>query len=279
MTGENQGDSADDRESAHEETQPPVAQEPVPAITVLAEGLRPMLDLATSATGSFGLPEPMVLADDVLSLSPEERFRESASRYANRFGVGGLTDPESLDALAADLPISDPLQTGVRTVVRNAGRWQGQLLAQLLAEPDDPGEYLALVVLLERLERTALAVQTRRETETSDEASADDLPYLLSTTLAILARLVRLVTDEDASIDDEVYLDAVLASYHLESASGSRPESDPMEKRAPERRKIVHLQGAMLAADTLDLPADQVAELTGVDPALLVAAVGHRDEV
>ncbi|WP_435318913.1 hypothetical protein [Haloarchaeobius sp. TZWSO28] len=252
-------------------------QEPTPAIAVLAEGLRSMLDLATSATGSLGLPEPAVLADDVCSLSPEERFRESASRYANRFGMGGLTDPDSLDALAADLPITDPVQTGVRTVVRNAGRWQGQLLAQLLAEPDDPGPYLALVVLLERLERTALAVQKRQE----GGAGADDaetLPHLLSVELAILARLVRLVTEEDATIDDRVYLDAALASYHLEAATGTAPEADPQEKSADDRRRIVHLQGAMLAVDTLDLPADQVAELTGVDPSLVLAAVGHRDD-
>ncbi|WP_267640137.1 hypothetical protein [Haloarchaeobius amylolyticus] len=254
------------------------AQEPVPAVTVLAEGLRPMLDLATSASGSVGLPEPAVLADDVLSLPPEERFRESASRYANRFGLAGLTDPDSLDALAADLPVADPVQTGVRTVVRNAGRWQGTLLAQLLADPDEPGPYLALVVLLERLERTALAVQTRRETG-GDEDGAEDFQYLLSTTLAILARLVRLGTDEAASVDEDVYLDAVLASYHLEAATGSPPASDPREKSAAERRRIVHLQGTLLAADTLDLPADEAARLTGVDPSLVVAAVGRRENV
>ncbi|MCT9097303.1 hypothetical protein [Haloarchaeobius sp. HME9146] len=290
MTDQPDAEDGSERPETQPDTEPDTdlaadlaTQDPTPAIAVLAEGLRPMLDLATSATGGLGLPEPAVLADDVCSLPPEERFRESASRYANRFGMGGLTDPDSLDALAADLPLTDPVQTGVRTVVRNAGRWQGQLLAQLLAEPDDPGPYLALVMLLERLERTALAVQTRQEGGAGAEGSAradDDetLPHLLSTELAILARLVRLVTDEDATVDDEVYLDAALASYHLEAATGTAPEADPREKSADERRRIVHLQGAMLAVDTLDLPADQVAELTGVDPSLVLAAVGRRDE-
>ncbi|WP_435333377.1 hypothetical protein [Haloarchaeobius sp. TZWWS8] len=242
---------------------------PTPPEAVLSAGLDPLLDLARKGTAAVGLPDPSTLANDVLAMPPSERFRESASRYAGRFGLGGLTDPASLDALGTDLPVDAPVQVGVKTVVRNAGTWQGRLLAQLLADPDDPGPYLALVVLLERLERAALAVQSTRET------GEGDLAHSLSIVLAVVARLVTL-TESDATVDDAVYRDALLASYHLEAAQGSPPATEPQSKSDDEVREIVRLQGALLAYSTFDRPADEVASLTGVPVAQLLAAIDRR---
>ncbi|WP_435358866.1 hypothetical protein [Haloarchaeobius sp. DFWS5] len=250
-------------------TEQPTA-EPTPPTTVLKAGLTPLLDLGRQGAAAVGVPEPTTLASDVRSLPPHERFRESAPTYANRFGMGGLTDPESLDGLAADLPVDAPVQVAVETIVRNAGKWQGQLLAQLLVDPDDPGQYLACVVLLERLERAAAAAKTARETETGDFA------HSLSTVLALVARLVAL-TEDDATVDDAVYRDALLASYHIEVAAGVTPANDPTEKSADEMHRIVHLQGALLAADTFDAPADEVAAVTGVPVAHLLTALDRRD--
>ncbi|WP_435346849.1 hypothetical protein [Haloarchaeobius sp. HRN-SO-5] len=247
-------------------------REPTPPEDVLAAGLSPMLSLARQGTGAVGLPEPGVLADDVLSRPREERFRETASEYADRFGVS-LSDPDALGTLGEDLPVDDPLETVVRTVVRNAGRWQGQLLAQLLAEPDDPEPYLGLAILLERLERAALDARQARET------GDGDLAHLLSTGLAVLARLVALVESESAVVDDEVYRDVVAASYHLEVATGSDPAFDPDARSDADCRRIVRLQAAMLAFDTFDRPADEVAALTGVQTEALLAAIGRRDEL
>lgn len=243
-------------------------QEATPAEAVLAAGLSPLLSLGSQAAGALGLPEPTVLADDVLSHPPAERFRSSASRYADRFDVP-LLDADGLVDAEGDLPVDDPLGTAVETVVRNAGRWQGQLLAQLVYEPEDPDPYLALAVLLERLERAAVGAQAAHETDADTE-------HLLSTSLAVLARLVSLV-ETDATVDDDTYRDAVLASYHVEVASGGEPRFDPAERTDAECRRIVRLQGALLAFDTFDRPADEVAALTGVGPEAILAAIGRRD--
>ncbi|MFD1646245.1 hypothetical protein [Haloarchaeobius litoreus] len=244
------------------------SQDATPAEDVLAAGLSPLLSLGSQAAGALGLPEPTVLADDVLSRPPEDRFRSSASRYADRFDVP-LLAADGLSDAGDDLPVDDPFVTAVETVVRNAGRWQGQLLAQLVYEPDDPDPYLALAVLLERLERAAVGAKAAHET-------GSDTEHLLSTGLAVLARLVSLV-ETDATVDDDTYRDAVLASYHVEVATGGEPRFDPAERTDPECRRIVRLQGALLAFDTFDRPADEVAALTGVGPEAILAAIGRRD--
>jgi hypothetical protein len=267
-------ESADDGENPDEElVENTVAEQldtedPTPAETVLAAGLSPLLSLGSQASGALGLPEPTVLATDVLSHPAEERFRSSARRYADRFDVP-LLDPEGLSDAGEELPVEDPLGTAAETVVRNAGRWQGQLLAQLVYEPDDPDPYLALAVLLERLERAAVGAKEAHET-------GADTEHLLSTSLAVLARLVSLV-ETDAHVDDDTYRDAVLASYHVEVATGGEPRFDPAERTDAECRRIVRLQGALLAFDTFDRPADEVAALTGVGPDAILAAIGRRD--
>jgi hypothetical protein len=243
-------------------------QDATPAEDVLAAGVSPLLSLGSQASGALGLPEPTVLADDVLSHPPDERFRTSARRYADRFDVP-LLDPDTLSDTDGGLPVEDPLGTAAETVVRNAGRWQGQLLAQLVYEPDDPDPYLALVVLLERLERAAVGAKTTHETDADTE-------HLLSASLAVLARLVSLA-ETDATVDDDTYRDAVLASYHVEVATGGEPRFDPAERTDAECRRIVRLQGALLAFDTFDRPADEVAALTGVSPEAILAAIGRRD--
>ncbi|WP_440989327.1 hypothetical protein [Haloarchaeobius baliensis] len=257
------GDAGENSVTARLET-----QDATPAEDVLAAGLSPLLSLGSQAAGALGLPEPTVLADDVLSHPPEERFRTSASRYADRFDVP-LLAPDGLSDAGEDLPVDDPLGTAVETVVRNAGRWQGQLLAQLVYEPDDPEPYLALAVLLERLERAAVGAKAAHETDA-------DTAHLLSTSLAVLARLVSLV-ESDGGVDDDTYRDAVLASYHVELATGGEPRFDPDGRTDAECHRIVRLQGALLAFDTFDRPADEVAALTGVGPEAILAAIGRRD--
>lgn len=252
-------------------TEPPAGDRGVTSPeAVLAAGLSPLLSLAQQASGAVGLPEPAVLADDVSSLPPEERFRSSASRYADRFDVP-LLDPAGLAAAGEDLPVDDPLGTAVETVVRNAGRWQGQLLAQLVEGPDDPDPYLALAVLLARLERTAIAAKEGHET------GEYDLDHLFSTGLAVLAGLVTLVEDESAVVDDGTVRDAVLASYHVEVATGGDPSFDPAERSDADCRRIVRLQGALLAFDTFDRSVAEVGELTGVGAEPLLAALERRD--
>lgn len=243
---------------------------PTPPTEVLAAGLSPLLSLGSQAAGALGLPEPTVLAEDALSRPAEERFRSSAAHYAERFDVP-LLDPDGLADAGEDLSVDDPLGTAVETVVRNAGRWQGQLLAQLVHEPEDPDPYLALAVLLERLERAAVAAAE------SHDADPNDTGHLLSTALAVLARLVSLV-EADAAVDDVTYRDAVLASYHVEVATGGEPRFDPDGRSDAECRRIVRLQGALLAFDTFDRPADEVGALTGVGPEALLAAIGRRDD-
>ncbi|WP_256297327.1 hypothetical protein [Haloarchaeobius salinus] len=277
MSGDPDDETAEDVESDDGSADEPVensvaaqleTQDPTPAEDVLAAGLSPLLSLGSQASGALGLPEPTVLADDVLSRPADERFRSSASRYADRFDVP-LLDSDGLSDAEDDLPVDDPLGTAAETVVRNAGRWQGQLLAQLVYEPDDPDPYLALAVLLERLERAAVGTKAAHETDADTE-------HLLSTGLAVLARLVSLL-ETDASVDDGTYRDAVLASYHVEVATGGEPRFDPTERTDAECRRIVRLQGALLAFDTFDRPADEVAALTGVGPEAILAAIGRRD--
>lgn len=266
--GRDAGDAREGRDAGDATGDAAVDREPTPPVAVLAAGLSPLLSLGSQASGALGLPEPTVLADDVLSLPPEERFPHSVRRYADRFDVP-LLDPAAL-AGDDDPPVEDPLGTAVETVVRNAGRWQGQLLAQLLHDPDDPDPYLALAVLLERLERAAVAAKE------GHEAGTHDVEHLLSTALAALARLVALV-DGETTVDDATYRDAVRASYHVEVATGGEPRFDPAERTDAACRRIVRLQGALLAFDTFDRPADEVGALTGVEPAAIRAAVGRRD--
>jgi len=245
--------------------------EAVPARQLVAEAFAPARDLLSRASAFVALPEPRVLASDVRSLPPHERFTESASRHAERVGVDSL-DPESIDAAAADLPVDEPVERATTFLVRRSGRLQGRLLGELASGPDDARPYLTLAVAAGHLQRVAADLQHAHET------GDDDLEHLASVALALLATLFDLAgdgmvdpADRDPAaagtrdpLDDDVYRDVALADHHRALARGGDAGTDPLDRDVDDLRHLVAVQGAVLAVAELDADPAAVADLADV---------------
>jgi len=245
--------------------------EAVPARQLVAEELAPARDLLSRASAFVALPEPRVLAEDVRSLPPHERFRSSARRHADRLGVDAL-DPESVRAAAADLPVEEPVERATTFLVRRSGRLQGRLLGELASRPEDARPYLALAVAAGHLQRAAADLQHAHET------GDGDLEHLASVALALLASLFVLAGDGVADPADrdpaaagsreplphDVYRDVALADHHRALAAGDDAGADALDRDADDLRHLVAVQGGALAVAELDADPAAVADLADV---------------
>lgn len=203
---------------AFEDDLPSDLDEPLPAPTeILGDAEHPFRATLQGATRALGLPEPAVLVDDLLATPADERFARSARRYAERFGDASVVDdPAALSGAVEGLPVSDPVEQGVRTVVRVTGQLEGELVATGVeaaervgpesghTPPAGPEAYLALAVAARRLRAVALDVGEVYEAEAATDG---DLQHLLSAGLALTARLLDLAPTsaavEDGSAPDD----------------------------------------------------------------------------
>jgi len=292
--------------------------EPLPAPTeLLSDAEHPFRATLQGATRALGLPEPAVIVEDLLATPADERFARSARRYADRFGDPSLVeDPMALAEATEALPVSDPVEQGVRTVVRVTGQLEGELVATGVeaghrrgpesghTPPADPEAYLALAVAARRLRDVALDVG---EVYDAGGALDGDLQHLLSTGLALTARLLALAppseateseesegsTDSDAEDGDEndpsrapespdewlpvLARDVVRAGYHRETANGTPPSTVPAAKTDDELRRIVRLRGALAAIDAFDVGPTEAADLIDEPPEAVQALLNGRE--
>lgn len=245
--------------------------EPLPPRQVVAEEFAPARDLLSRASAFVALPEPQVLASDVRSLPPHERFEGSARRHADRLGVETL-HPPAVRAAVADLPVEEPVERATTFLVRRSGRLQGRLLGELASDPGDARPYLVLAVAAGHLQRAAADLQHAQET------GDGDLAHLASVVLALLATLFDLggdgMTDPanrdpaaagtGEALPDDVYRDVALADHHRTLAAGDDPGSDPLDRDVEDLRNLLAVQGGALAVTELDADPAAVADLADV---------------
>ncbi len=233
---------------AFEDDLPSELDEPLPAPTeILGDAEHPFRATLQGATRALGLPEPAVLVDDLLATPADERFARSARRYAERFGDASLVeDPAALSAAVEGLPVSDPVEQGVRTVVRVTGQMEGELVATGVeaaeragpesghTPPAGPEAYLALAVAARRLRAVALDVG---EVYESDGATDGDLQHLLSAGLALTARLLDLAPTsaavEDGSAPDDAAASEGEDSEDSEDAEDAAGEAEADDEGIP----------------------------------------------
>lgn len=263
--------------------------EVVPSRAVLAESLAPIRDLLSRGCAVVGLPAPEVLAADVRSMGPHERFTDSAGRHAARLGIDAV-DADSLAGLGADLPIEDPVVRATTFLARRAARLQGDLLGQLEHDPDRPRDYLLLAVAASHLQHAAIDLQVATTTDAAATADEDaslaadtepataDVEHLASIALALSARFFDVVGDaldeptdrdpdaaaRDEPLADAVVLDVALADHHRERARGGTPSFDPVDRDVDTLRELQAVQGASLAVTELDADPTAVARLADV---------------
>ncbi len=199
---------------AFDDDLPADLDEPLPAPTeLLSDAEHPFRATLQGATRALGLPEPAVIVEDLLATPADERFARSARRYADRFGDPSLVeDSGALSEAVESLPVSDPVEQGVRTVVRVTGQLEGELVATGVeaghrrgpesghTPPADPEAYLALAVAARRLRDVALDVG---EVYDARGAVEGDLQHLLSAGLGLTARLLALAPASEATAGDE----------------------------------------------------------------------------
>jgi hypothetical protein len=197
-------DDADPPEDAAAGEPPDFDGDPPTPLELLADASDPLRATLRQGTQVFGLPEPAVLAGDVLATPADERFARCARRYAEQFGDGAaLSDPERLSRMVAQLPAEQPIARTVRVVARVTGQLEGELLAAAPDAPEDAEAYLALAVAARRLRELVLDLG---ETFEAGEGAEGDLAHLLSATLALTARLFDLAPGEAPRVepaDDE----------------------------------------------------------------------------
>jgi len=273
-------DDADPPDDAAAGEPPDFDGDPPEPLALLSDAVDPLRATVRQGTQVFGLPEPSVLAADVLATPAEERFARCARRYAEQFGDGAaLSDPERLSRMVAALPAEQPIGRTVRVVARVTGQLEGELLAAAPDAPADAEAYLALAVAARRLRELVLDLG---ETFEAGEGAPGDLAHLLSATLALTARLFDLAPGEAPRVDpvedeatvesgsadatdaqgggrddgpdrealepedwlDTLARDVVRAGYHREAALGEPPSTVPAAKSDAELRRIVRLRGA-----------------------------------
>lgn len=274
------GDAVDD---------PADVPDAVPPRVLLVEALAPVHDLCSRGSAVVGLPEPGVVAQDVLAMAPHERFETTAQRYADRLGVERL-DAAGLERVADALPMADPIERATTVLARRAARLQGRALAQLARDPARPRDLLVLAVAADHLQRAAVdcGVAVEIAAEGSDDATnapaavgdVGDVAHLASIALAVTARLHDVVVDalaeptdrdperaaRDDPLPDALVRDVALADHHRKRAQGDTPGFDPLDRDVDALRDLVVLQGAAHAVTELDADPGAVAELVDVPP-------------
>jgi len=266
---------------AEAESSPEYDGAPPSALELLADAEKPLRASLQGATQALGLPEPVVVVDDLLGTPADERFARSAHRYAERFGDPSLlSDPATLSTALEALPVSDPVGRGVRVVVRLTGQLEGELLAAATDAPEDPEPYLTVAVASRRLREVAFDVGTVYE---AGEGADGDLQHLLSAGLGLTARLLAIARDVEGTDSDgaewlpTLARDVVRSGYNREAAMGVPPSTVPAAKSDAELRRIVRLRGAVAAAESLDMEAEEAAALVDESPQVVAAALDRLD--
>ena len=210
-------------------------------------------DVIEQAVDRGDLNEFFEAIEDIQSMDPGQRFTKSADRLHTVFSeeaggeVGDLFDdydssPISREMYEAFDNVWDLLQQAV--------------LKDLRRSRDNEDARLLLALYLEKAQEAFVEFDRSIEHD-------ENIKRPLSIFIALSSRLIEIVFSDDGTADEEMLRDVAQADYYL-SDSPSMLTQYPEEISDEEIRKMVRLEGAVLAYDQIDISVSRGAELADV---------------
>lgn len=203
------------------------------------------------------------ISREVLELSPDERFTESAKIISKR-----VLEPSDLDSdVRAELAdqfdgdVSDVMESllpmWIQTMEGHKEQVQRDILDLLVKSRENDLDALAMAVFVERW---LGAFETAYEQQAAD----GNLKLALSVTLALNSRFLEIVENDVAEFSEEFLRDIVRSDYYLDRIydESSTPHPDTLSKQEIEGR--IRLHGAVLAYQQRDISLNRGAELAGI---------------